>query len=255
MLLYGMFHAYLEGYSVLPKLKKLTGNIFQSHDLEKFLAEKQTAMETQKCQLEYNMSPEIYEAAISFIREHCPHQLVGPYTFGNLAMQVCEDLIIHRLDETTDWLAATHVCFPSGWRPEENIGKPLIEIHKPVVGMNLKTSRKLIETMVFHGPFERYVWSVLFEPRINGHPSRPKKPFSPENPQIWVRVERQITWGLPELSAALFVLRQHLIPEDELDKPALIKALEEMSPEHLAYKGYTSCVEDVIKHLRLPSCR
>lgn len=245
-----MYHAYLEGYSVLPKLKKLTGNIFQNYDLENFLSEKREAQEKQECFLEHKMSPEIYEAAVAFILEHCPHPLAEPYTFDNLAMQVCEDLIIHRLNETTDWLAATHVCFPSGWRPEENIGKPLIKIHEPVVGMNLKTSRKMIETMVFHGPFERYVWSVLFEPRINGHPRKSKKPFDPQNPQIWVRVERQVTWGLPELSAALFVLRQHLIPEDELDKPALVRALMEMSPEHREYKGLTSCVEDVIRHLQ-----
>ena len=201
-----------------------------------------------------NSGPEIYAAVCGFLVEHYPTPLELPHDFRSIAMQIREDLVIHRLDETRDWMAVGHVCSPSGWRPERKIGRPLAEIHAPVAGMDLRNSRKLVESMIYSGPFERYVWSILFEGRMNGHPSRPKKPFDPADPQVWVKVERQVTVGFPEHQAALFILAQSLIPEPEIDKPALVRGLRQMTHDQRGYKCLATCFDPLVEYL-MSSCR
>jgi hypothetical protein len=226
------------------------GKIFQItlKDYDQYLAEKQAIASKRQVFLEgEGMTPEIYETVCRFIVSKYPSPVKPPHTLYNIAMQIQEDLAIHRLSDATDWLGAAHICFPSGWNPAEKVGRPLEVIHAPIPGMNLGTSRKLVETMIFHGPFDRYVWSPVYEERLDFHPDMPKKPFDPDNPVLFIKVERQITYGFPEHLAALFVLRQFLIPENELDKPALYKSLAAMTPDQKAYKSVS---EDLIEYLR-----
>jgi hypothetical protein len=249
-----MYHIYENGYSVLPSLYKLGKNaIFQvtTNDFDRYILEKQIASKTQTITAEFNLSEEINETISNFIVKNYPLPLKEPFDFFSLGYQMQEDLAIHRMDEKNDWLAAAHVSFPSGWRPEEKIGRSFEEIHVPIPGFNLKTSRKLAETMIYSGPFERYVWGLSFEDRINGHPNIPKKPFDINNPVIFVKIERQITIGFPELSAALFVIRQFLIKEQDINKPLLVKALQSMNEDQRKYKGLVN-IEPVIEYLKPP---
>jgi hypothetical protein len=43
--------------------------------------------------------------------------------------------------------------------------------------------------------------------------------------------------GFPEKKFCLFVLRQYLIEEKDIDKKSLIKTIENMSDEQKRYKG------------------
>lgn len=234
-----MFHPYKSGYSLLPQLKKVSqDNVFlPSSDKSRFLEQKKLSLQTQKCFLEHQMDDSVYDAACQFIVKNYPDKLDEPYNFCNLAIQIQEDLAIHRISDDSDWLAATHICYPSGWSPEEKIGKNFNEIHEPIPGMNLSNSRKLIEASIYHGPYERFVWGLIYEDELNYHPSIQRKQFDPENPFFLLKVERQIMAGLPEQKAMLFVLRQFLIPESEVDKTALHKAITGMTPEQRAYKN------------------
>lgn len=248
-----MFHPYKEGYSLLPKLRKITKDeVFQPtlHDMLYYREQKREAVKHQVVWVERNCSNEVKEEAIFFLRDYYPHALADPYILSHMAMQIQEDLILHCMDDEKDWMAAGHVCFPSGWRPEYKVGKPLEQIHAPIPGMNLGNSRKLVEAMVNTGPFERFVWSAIFESRINGHPRKPKKKFDPEAPEVYVKVERQVTVPFPEQKAALFVLRQYILEEREIDKPALVKALNEMTPEQRRYKGVDEHFSDLITYLQ-----
>lgn len=254
-----VYHAYREGYSVLPRLKKLEGPIFVVDDAyDRYVAEKAEAVARQTCFVEGGMTDELYDVLCDFIGRQSAVAREGldasPVTspkarFVRLMMRIQEDVAVHRLDETTDWLACAHVCFPSSWRPEEKVGRPLAEIHVPVPGMRLQNSRKLAEAMVYAGPFERYVWGVIFEDRINGHPRFAKAKFDPAAPRVFVKIERQVTYGFPKFGAAAFVLRQHLIAEPAIDRPALVAALREMTPEQRAYKGLDGCFDELIAHL------
>jgi len=233
-----MYHPYRDGYRVLPALKKLREPPFcVDDDLERYLHEKREASKVQRVFLEHEMNAEIYDAFASFIEQQGPAHVTRPYTLRSVAMQVQEDIAIQRIEDGRDWLAAVHVCFPSDWRPEEKIGKPLREIHAPIPGMNLDASYKLAETMVHHGPFMRFVWSVVYEDRINFHPDQPRRSFDPANPNVFVKVERQITWGFPDLGAALFILRQFIVRPPDVDLPALAAACINMNEEQRAYTG------------------
>lgn len=247
-----MYHAYQHGYSVLPRLRKLgSGRVFQitANERERDLRAKEAAIRHQTCFVEHQMTAEIYKAVCKFVVERYPSRLEEPHTFENLAMQIQEDLIVHRLLADVDWMAAGHVCFPSGWRPEDKIGRPLATIHEPIPGMNFDNQRELVEAMVYSGPFERFVWSVVFEDRLNFHPSVRKLPFNPARPVIYMKVERQLTVGFPEHRAALFVLRQFLIPEAEIDKPALILALRGMTDAQRVYKSIAAHFGELIAYL------
>ncbi len=243
-----MTHPYKDGYNVLPKLLKTSGPYFEvTSEREEYLLLKRAAVATRPSFFEHEMTDELYQIACDFIVEHYPVKLDLPYTFTNVVMQIQEDFIIHRVTDDRDWLAMGHICFPSGWYPEEKIGKNFEEIHKPIPGM--KTSRKLVESMVLHGPFERYVWTVTFEKRIDCHPSLGKKRFDPLNPEIWVKVEKQFIYGLPEHGAALFILNQRYIPEHEIDRPALASSLAGMDTQQRLYKGLAQDIEPVLEYL------
>ena len=248
-----MHHYYKKGYLVTPQLKKISdGEIFESvtpEELVFFQQEKVKANETQKCFVEEWMTDKIYKEVIAFIKRLHSVDLSDCNTFSEVAMKVPEDLVIYRHDEKRDWLAAGHICFPSSWWPEEKVGRNFSEIHEPVPGMNLKISDNLVKMMTDKGPFERFVWSMVYNDSINFHPTKPHPEFDSENPQVFIKVERQVVCSFSKINAALFTIRQHLIKEDDLDKEALIKTLSEMNDAQLNYKSINKR-EEIIDYLK-----
>ncbi len=239
---------YRDGYSVLPGLHKLDNlPIFEKDEqYDYFMEEKKKACATQKVFLEHEINPAIYLKICNFIIAQVPW-LKPPFTFESLALQLQEDLVIHRYGHEKDWLAACHICFPSHWLPEEKIGRSLSLIHAPVPGMRLENSLKMVQSVIHHGPYYRFVWSPIFEKQINFHPSIQRMKFNPEKPVVYVKVERQVMIGFPEEEAFLFVLRQHLIEPQEIDYPALYKACNAMDEAQQKYKGVT---KSLIEHLQ-----
>lgn len=241
-----IMHVYKQGYSVLPGLTKFTGAPFVKN--EKLLAERQKATKTQKVFFEHEIDDTIYEPICRYIASESNQAY---QSFPRLALNLSEDVIIHRIKDHKDWMAAGHICLPSGWNPEEKIGKPLEEIHKPVPGMR-NNHFKLVEAMIHSGPFLRYVWSVVFDDSVNHHPSIPQKRFNPiTNSDIYVKVEEQMTIGFPEIQAALFVLRQNILKPDEIDYASLYKACNSMNDEQKKYKGVSDELLIHLKHLAM----
>lgn len=238
-----MNHVYREGFSTLPNLKKVVSPFFISGNLKE---EKKKSLSLQKCFLEHEIDDVVYEPICRFIVDNHPDNLEMD-CFENLALNVTEDLAVHRMDGERDWLAATHICFPSNWSPEEKIGKNFEQIHLPIPGMDLRNSSKLVRASIFNGPFERYLWGLVFDEERNCHPDRVKKEFDIDNPHFYVKVETQLMVGFPSVSALLFILRQCLISEKDVDKPSLLSTLLSMSPEQLKYK---SIPEGLITYLR-----
>lgn len=234
------YHPYIDGYSVQPRLNKIGDeNVFCIDDkYDEYMELKQDAVKLQACFLEHDIDDSVYQVICQYIvdqvEKEFPGHLQGPSNFAALAMQLQEDLVLHRLDSDRDWMAACHLCFPSGWFPENNIGKPLREIHSPIPGMKLDLSRKLVETMVNHGPFYRFVWTPIFKYQINHHPRCPRKAYEPGDP-ILVKVERQVTIPFPEIGASLFVLRQHIV--EDVHEKELAQAIVGMDDGQKKYKG------------------
>lgn len=252
-----MYHPYIDGYSVLPNLKKLGDRpVFErSHDLPRYLDAKRAAVAERKCFFTDDVTEEILQTVARWMVEQYPTALDPPHDFENLLMQIQEDVLIQRVDSTPgkerNWAAAAHVCLPSSWDPADIIGKDFETIHQPVPGMDLRRSQKIAEAIVHQGPFERFQWGVFFEDRLDFHPSGPpRKKFDSADPFVVVKVERQITFGFPELNATAFVLRQHMLTEESIDKQALVHAVSEMSDAECAYKGITDCAPKLIDYLR-----
>lgn len=230
------YHPYVGGYDTLPKLKKLTTPIFLHKITDELLAVKKASCESQIVFAEHEMTDEIYKVICDFILTQIP-DLEPPYTFQNLGMQICEELIISRVEDDRDWTAAAFACFPAGWYPEQVVGQTFVETHHEIP-MRLDNASKLMKACVNSGPYERFIWGLAFDTIINRHPRITRCEYDPQNPIIYVRVERQILYGFPEHKCFLFVLQHNFIPENEIKKEELIKALEGMSDKELDYKGY-----------------
>jgi hypothetical protein len=244
------YHAYKNGYSTLPNLRKIQKEeVFEKNnfDSELIQTEKFDALKNQRYFFEYNINPLFYDISANFILENYPSSLKSK-NYLDIVKETNEDFLIHRIDGDKDYLCSAHVCFASHWLPEEKIGLSFEDIHKPVP-MNLKNSKKLIHAAVYGGIFERFVWSVIYENKYNFHPRFEDKKFDINNPIVLVKVERQVTVGFPENHFCLFILRQYLIQENEIDKELLAKAIENMTEEQRKYKGLLNC-ENLIKYLK-----
>lgn len=234
----------------MPNLKKLQKNeVFEKNniDQEAIQIEKKEALKNQKYFFEYNNPPEFYEICNKFILDNYPRTLKAN-SYLEVAKEIEEDLIIHRIEKNQDYMSSAHICFPSHWLPEEKIGKSFNEIHQPVP-MNLKNSKKLVEAAV-NGMFERFVWSVVYEKKYNNHPRIINKKFDKNNPEVHIKIERQVTVGFPKQHFCLFILRQYLIEEKDIDKQLLLKSINDMNNEQKKYKGLQDC-KDLTDYLRV----
>ncbi|WP_417848644.1 heme-dependent oxidative N-demethylase subunit alpha family protein [Thalassoglobus sp.] len=245
-------HPYRDGYSVLPRLRKIPREeIFRyepSH-FQRCLTEKKLARESQIFEVEQRLNDNLREAVRVFLLQEYPIPLNPAASLGEVVEQMQEDVVIHALEGEDDWMAYGHVCLPSSWRPEEKIGQHLRSLHTPIPGINLNNSSQLVETMVHHGPFERFIWSVVFDDRLNFHPDIPKTPFDVNKPTVYVKVERQVTVGFPEQFGGLFLLSESLLNEDEIDRPALANSIRKMNDAELEYKGLIDCAAELVNWL------
>lgn len=227
-----MHHPYKKGYSVLPDLRKISPEEVWEKDQGEspgIMREKLLAL-PRGCYWESGVPEGVLDEVVAWVRFWHPWGPVG--TFEEVARSIPEDLLVHVVADERDWLAAAHVCFPSSWLPEEKIGRTWREIHLPVP-MDLGSSSKIVRAMVGSGPFERFVWSVVYDARYDYHPSLARSGFAPGNPLV--KVERQVTVPFPHLGCCLFILRQYLVRD--YDREALARAIEGMTPEQREYKG------------------
>jgi hypothetical protein len=185
--------------------------------------------------------------------------------FDQLAMQVAEDVCLTRTDGDRDWLAAGHVCSPGHWAIERKIGLPFTAVHEPVPGIAPvnRSAAAFVRAMVNGGPYVRFAWGFGTDDRLNHHPDPPPgadpaqwrgRRFVPGESTLFMRVERQVTWGLPDVGAAVFTIRVSHVPGDAIRadparRELLRAALLSMSPEQLAYKGLDGSVAAVVDWL------
>lgn len=189
---------------------------------------------------------------------------IGDYEsgFDALANQVPEDLAVMQMDGSKNWLAAIHLCSPSHWAAADKIGKDFAAIHLPVPEIEKinGAADHFVQAMIFKGPFTRFTWSVTSDDRLNHNPYPPpgftKQEWHERNYEnsgsfrVFLRVERQATWGFPSHNYALFTIRiYHWLPEellsDRVKRFQLSAAIASMSPELRSYKGLAHDYERV----------
>ncbi len=188
-------------------------------------------------------------------------------TLDALAAQIQEDLtVICRAENGSNWLSAVHLCYPNHWSAEEKIGKNFSCIHTPVAGME-KINRRadaIVNTMINRKPMVRFGWGLSTDTRLNHHPEPPAKlslqqwygrNFDPQHPRLYLRIERQVIWGLPQCQAALFTIRTYfrdcsVIKKDPELRHKLSSAIESMTPESLIYKGLAETKDSILTWLQ-----
>jgi len=193
--------------------------------------------------------------------------VVPPYVSGldALACQVQEDLAFTEIDaDGRDRLSFLHLCLPNHWAAEDKLGGSFMAVHGPVPEMDRihRQSAALLRALVMNGPFVRFAWGLATDTRLNHHPEPPAgtdpadwrgRRFDPAAPRLYLRVERQVTVGLPKARAFLFGIRTYFENVAELapqQRRQLANAIQSMTAETLAYKGIAPYRDAVLAWLR-----
>ncbi|KAM3097613.1 heme-dependent oxidative N-demethylase family protein [Phormidesmis sp. 146-12] len=181
-----------------------------------------------------------------------------------LAAQIQEDVAVICRTGDRDWLSAIHLCAPNYWSAEQKIGKTFAEIHSPVAGMERMNVRSaaIVNTMISHDPWVRFAWGLTTDTRLNHHPIPPPnisqavwqgRQFDPTDPKLYLRIERQVIWGLPDLETALFTIRTYFWDCQSLNgemREKLRAAIASMSPQSLEYKGLSNSQQAILTWLK-----
>lgn len=191
-----------------------------------------------------------------------------PYVTGldALAMQVQEDLAVVELTPTGNRLIALHLCLPNHWAARDKIGQEFTSIHAPVPNMDKinALADALLQAVAQRGAYVRFAWGIATDQRLNHHPlpppglSRPDwqgRAFDRQQPQAWLRVERQTLSVIPASPLILFTIRTYHYDITELKQDAtyrdcLCQAIVSMSADTLVYKGLLENKTDLLDWLR-----
>jgi hypothetical protein len=205
---------------------------------------------------------------------------------GLLCLALQEDLaVVDGHTATLPWLA---VALPSHWAPLEKMGRHFAEVHAQVADSQVLVAAgaHLMRLVCNPGRWERFVWNITPEPRLNQHPQR----VSPTQWQAilqtcgvdghgthaasgppsgtssattlashlasaaWFRTERQTFIPLPERGQAVFTIQVDCQPlEQAVSTPAqaerLHAALASMSPAVLRYRNLSEVQAPLLQWL------
>ena len=227
-------------YSVGPGLKKLEENHLVIDDqYGQYLADKANAWEEDQCYINY-APDEVTEAATQWLKDTLKKEYgwwLCFFDFKQLCLDIQEDVCVMCNDE----LVIAHVCFPSWWNPLDKMGMSMSEIHGPVPGMDKTKYEQIWKACLHKGPYLRHNWTLTDSSDLNQHPCRGigKNFFGKA---LYLRVERQVLVGLPEVDSVIFLIRTFATSMKELSKKErsqIYIAVAGMSDEELEYKGMT----------------
>lgn len=135
---------------------------------------------------------------------------------------VQDDLCVIQPDDAAGpLLAAAVLCFPSRWRLDEKIGRPLAAVHAPVPHYADRLARPVDRFMRQIKPGHiaaRLNWSVLDDPALFQPAGKWRQGLNPgvteanAGDTLFLRVERQTLRRLPRSGAVLFGIHVHVYP-------------------------------------------
>jgi dimethylamine monooxygenase subunit A len=172
-----------------------------------------------------------------------------------LASQVQEDIAIVSLDDKGgNYVSGVHVCMANDWVPSEILGKDFVEVHGPVPGIDRfkKESSNIVKRMIEGEPYVRFIWELNVDNCLNHFSGISEKKFDVANPELYMRVERQVIHAIPNTRSALFTIRPYVYNVASFDieeKKNLALALERMDDDVLEYKCLTEARESIIEWL------
>ncbi len=184
------------------------------------------------------------------------------------AVALCcqEDLVIMQGTEPNRDLAESlHVCFPSGWDPREKLAGTFARIHQPVAESEklVAAAPNVMKALLTKGPYLRFAWGVTLNPALDNHPETSRPAWNPRwdfdlddlADHLYLRMERQTTFAMPEIERGLFTIRVYVDPLlERLERdPSLADRLHFMishcSPAVLEYKGMARLAPPLLRWL------
>jgi dimethylamine monooxygenase subunit A len=184
--------------------------------------------------------------------------------FDALCCQIQEDIAITQKEGDRNFVAGLHLCAPSHCAAEDKIGKDFRLVHQPVPGIEKmnRTAEQLVQASIYKGPYLRFVFMFSKDNRLNHH-LEPSPGFSLDEWRGWdldfnspcpffLRVERQVVWGLPAVNAFLFSIHIYFtsgaeIKRDPIMAKNLRSTMQTMTSETLQYKGLKVPPEKLIE--------
>lgn len=182
-------------------------------------------------------------------------RLQPPYrdTLDALACQIQEDLAIVSTDPAGQGrVLLLHLCAPNHWGAADRIGKSFDDAHRPVPQFQriARHAPRLLDNLRDAGPYVRFAWGLATDARLNHHPQPPAdcedrdawhgRSFDVNDPQLWLRVERQALRGVPSARCFVFAIRTYFTDVRDLatqQRRVLADAVRQMDPEIARYKG------------------
>jgi len=152
------------------------------------------------------------------------------------------------------------VCFPSSWSLPEKLGQPLSLVHQIVPELNATLGRAI---STFLGKLEpgttwrRENWGLSGDARRNHHPTKPRTPLQPAVTAegVWIRIEHQRLFKLPETGGIVFGIRLEIVPLTDVlaDRQVtlqLARQLQSMPDSIAEYKGLSQARPALISLLQ-----
>ncbi|MCU0549279.1 MAG: DUF3445 domain-containing protein [Leptolyngbya sp. Prado105] len=153
---------------------------------------------------------------------------------------VQEDLCVMQKHGEQYLLTAASLCFPLRWRLREKLGRPLIEIHRPVPDYPERLASpvdQFFDRLKPEYPVFRLNWSIVDTPELFlGYQSESHN----TQEDLWIRVERQTVRRFEH--SILFGIRTYRYPIDLIKQhpdwaKGLAASLAALSPEMQLYKN------------------
>lgn len=178
-----------------------------------------------------------------------------------LSLAFAEDFAV--IDGQTAHIPWLAVCLPSGWAPEEKVGRHFAQVHSPVADnqLILTASEHLARLVTGQDRWERFVWTITRHPRLHAHPARLDPAPWPADAtaeqlagRAYFRTERQTFIPLGSQRLAVFTIHVELAPLTQAMTEAaqarqVHDALASMSPAVLAYRGLTDARDRLLAWL------
>jgi len=175
-----------------------------------------------------------------------------------LVCQLQEDFCIVSTNSGTSRLQFAHICFPNNWLAKDKIGQDFMALHQPVSGFERANPKghKIIAGLLTGGPYARFAWGLSNDNKLS-HPPQYSTPvrFAADNDPLYLRVERQILQGIPDIGCVLFFIRTYYYDCRDIRLDAglsgsLQRALASMDAGILEYKGLADARDAIIDWLR-----
>ena len=143
-----------------------------------------------------------------------------------------EDFCILEQDGPEHILTAAILCFPASWTLAQKLGRPMIQIHRPVESYTPDIARRVQRLFDAVRP-EQPIWRAnsliyddptLHQPRREGE--RRPRPVA----KTYARSERQCLIRLPQSRAVVFAIHTYIVQMTDLS-PSVAEGLRDLHPD------------------------